>query len=217
MTEKSYDRIGGYGGYNHNHSERQKNDYYASDTIEVENFLKNYLHFNPTPHDRVLEPCCGGGHMLEGIYPCCESNTLITGTDLIDYGYKSNKALLQYNLDFLSPDYPFKKSEYVIMNPPFKQAIPFVQKGLEIATKQFILFSRLQFLETEKRYEEVIEDYPPNDIYIYVDRIACYKNGDTTLPKTGSQAYAWYVWNKDETNFDYPRCHWIRRANKIKK
>lgn len=60
-----YTTKGLYNGYDKNHKERDKTDYYATPPQEVENIL-NLLNidFNGT---KILEPCAGGGHMLKGI------------------------------------------------------------------------------------------------------------------------------------------------------
>lgn len=40
------------------------------------------------------------------------------------------------------------------------------------------MFSRIQFLEGKGRYENILKENPPTDVYVYVDRIKCGKNGD---------------------------------------
>lgn len=91
-----------------------------------------------------------------------------------------NLSLKEYirEEDFLSDDYSYNKVDYVIMNPPFTTIEPFVIRGLEIAEKGLLVFGRLQFLEGQSRYENILKDNPPTDIYVYVDRIKCGKNGD---------------------------------------
>lgn len=95
------------------------------------------------------------------------------------------------------------------MNPPFTTIEPFVIRGLEIAQRGLLMFGRLQFLEGQSRYENILKDNPPSDVYVYVDRIKCGKNGDFDNTEA-IQAYAWFYWNK----FDKGRpaqLHWIRR------
>ena len=102
------------------------------------------------------------------------------------------------------------------MNPPFKLIEPFVIRALDIADKGVLMFGRLQFLEGEGRYNNILKQNPPTDVWVYVDRIACYKNGDFSIKPDSIQAYAWFYWDKEKT-FLEPRLHWIRRIDKKEK
>ena len=57
------------------------------------------------------------------------------------------------------------------MNPPYSVIEPFVIRSLEIAEKGIIMLARLQFLEGAGRYEKILKETPPTDVYVYVDRI----------------------------------------------
>jgi hypothetical protein len=149
--------------------------------------------------------------MLQGIELC--SNGKIIGTDLHNRGFESERFELAYGLDFLADDYPYEKADYVIMNPPFKLIEPFVIRALDIANKGVLMFGRLQFLEGEGRYLNILKDNPPSDVWVYVDRIACYKNGDFSIEPDSIQAYAWYYWDKSNTSKE-TKVHWIRRMDK---
>lgn len=118
--------------------------------------------------------------------------------------------------DFLSDNYkiPVDTSiDYIIMNPPYSTIEPFTIRALEIAEKGVLMLGRLQFLEGKGRYENILETNPPSDIYIYVDRIKCYKNGDLSDTSSSAQAYAWFYWDMEETIKHDPRVHWIRRVS----
>ena len=52
---------------------------------------------------------------------------------------------------------------------------------------------------TKKR---IFSKYPPTDIYQYIDRVACAKNGDFDNTN-GIEAHAWFVWNKHEMIDNY--------------
>lgn len=217
-----YSKKGTYAGYDKNNKERQAEDYYATPPEEVTNILE-VLGLDLTGAN-ILEPCCGGGHMVEGIWQYNKSANILA-TDImqrtnyfITRDAVGDTIMYHYGTkyDFLSDDYPIENADYVIMNPPFSLIIPFVQHSLEIATKGVLMLGRLEFLESKKRYEEVFSIYPPTDIYVYVDRIACYKNGDFSEKPSSIQAYAWYYWDK-ENKHNETRCHWIRRYdNNIK-
>ena len=122
--------------------------------------------------------------------------------------YTNSSLTLTYGLDYLADDYPYSNSDYIIMNPPFKLIEPFVIRSLEIATKGILMFGRLQFLEGQSRYNNILKDNPPSDVYVYIDRVACYKNGDLSIKPDSIQAYAWYYWDLTKLTKE-AKLHWI--------
>lgn len=210
-----YSKKGLYAAYDKKNKEREALDYYVTPTGEVENILDK-LNID-LDYYTVLEPCIGGGHMADGIQNYCAKkeyyNTKFIGTDIRNRGYVNNVWTLEYGLDFMSDDYPYNEVDWVIMNPPFSIIEPFVIRSLEIATEGVIMLGRLQFLEGEGGFEKILKDNPPSDVYVYVDRIACFKNGDFSIKPDSIQAYAWFVWNKRKEGLT-PHLHWIRRLNK---
>jgi hypothetical protein len=78
------------------------------------------------------------------------------------------------------------------------------------------MLGRMQVLEGEKRYDNLLKDNPPTDIYIYVDRIFCYKNGDTNVKMSSVQAYSWLFWDFNKKD-KISQVHWIRRMDKREK
>ena len=123
-------------------------------------------------------------------------------------------------LNFLSEEYPYTEGiDTIIMNPPFSLIDTFrqdydkgfVEKSLEIADKKVVLFAQLQFLESQTRYKEIFNKNKPDRIYIYVDRVACAKDGDWNNAGSSSMTYAWFVWDEVNTDKEF---NWIRRAEK---
>ena len=117
--------------------------------------------------------------------------------------------------DFLSDDYQLPVDthiDYIIMNPPYSTIEPFTIRALEIAERGILMLGRLQFLEGKGRYENILKDNPPTDIYVYVDRIKCYKNGDESDNSSSAQAYAWFYWDLMKKDQVFPQLHWIRRV-----
>lgn len=117
--------------------------------------------------------------------------------------------------DFLSDDYQLPIDthvDYIIMNPPYSTIEPFTIRALEIAERGMLMLGRLQFLEGKGRYENILKDNPPTDIYVYVDRIKCYKNGDESDNSSSAQAYAWFYWDLMKKDQVFPQLHWIRRV-----
>lgn len=219
-----YSKKGTYAGYDKNHKEREALDYYSTPTEEVVNILKT---LNIDFHNQViLEPCCGGGHMYEGISQYCEETNnypdAIVATDIMERGGDfPHCAGKEY--DFITDDYKLPVDstvDYIIMNPPYKLIEPFVMKALSVAEKGVLMLGRLQFLEGEKRYENILKDFPPTHVFVYVDRIACFINGDTSVKPSSVQAYAWYYWDLNylnSLNIVPPSTfvHWIRRSDKV--
>lgn len=215
-----YTNKGLYNKYDKNHKERNKLDYYATPTAEVVNILEeiepNFI------NKSILEPCIGGGHMANGIEEYIYKQGYIEkvqliGTDIRNRGYENDiwELYCGPEYDFFSDDYPFDDVDWIIMNPPYSVIEPFTIRALEIAKKGVIMLARLQFLEGEGRFDNILQYNPPTDVYVYVDRIQCWKDG---LKPEGSsaQAYAWFVWDREKNN-EYlvePRVHWIRRADK---
>lgn len=201
-----YSKKGLYTGYDKNHKEREALDYYATPPKEVTNILE-VLNLDFTGAN-VLEPCCGGGHMVEGIYQYNKKANILA-TDIMQRTnhFMTRDAVgdtIMYHYgtkyDFLADDYPIEHADYVVLNPPFSVIIPFVQRSLEIADKGVLMLGRLKFLESQKRYTEIFQDNPPTKIFGYIDRIACYKNGDFSEKPSSIEAYAWFYWDKKDTS-----------------
>lgn len=209
-----YTNKGLYNKYDKNHKERDKLDYYATPPAEVYNILEELnIDFS---NCIILEPCIGGGHMARAIEEIIQDaqfpNVRLIGTDIQDRGFKSDSWNLQYGLDYFSDDYPIEKADWVILNPPYGIIEPFMIRTLEIAQKGIVMLGRLQFLEGEGRYANIFTKEPPTDVYVYVDRIQCWKDGK--VPEGSSaQAYAWFIWDKAKA-LSGTRVHWLRRSDK---
>lgn len=211
-----YTNKGLYNRYDKNHKEREALDYYATPTVEVENIL-NILGIDFS-NCSILEPCVGGGHMAEGIenYIGDKKQTKVRtiGTDIQNRGYVNECWELFYGkeYDFFSDDYPYDNVDWIIMNPPYSVIEPFTIRALEIAQKGIVMLARLQFLEGSGRYKNILKDNPPTDVYVYIDRIQCWKDG---IKPSGSsaQAYAWFIWNKEKQK-EGTQVHWINRSEK---
>lgn len=222
---KLYDNKGGYGGYKKNNKEREALDYYSTPTEEVTNILK-IINFPIDKDLTILEPCAGGGHMLLGIYNYLTNNgkrevnniPYIIATDIKAREENSvcRGIYTGEKYDFLSLDYPYIENiDYIIMNPPYSTIEPFVMRALDIANKGVLVLARLQFLEGESRFNKIFSAAKPKDVYVYVDRICCYKNGNTNIKPASIQAYAWFYFQTDIKENYKTELHWIRRTNKL--
>lgn len=209
-----YSTIGMYGKYKKANKEREANDYYATKPEEVRNILET-AGINLDGYN-VLEPCAGEGYMLKGIEDYIAGKgwkVNLYGGD-IKYREKNvSKTSFQVgeDMDFLGDNYKIPwDPDWIIMNPPYSIAEPFTIRALEMANKGLVILVRLQFLEGKGRFENIFKDNPPNDVYVYVDRIKCYKNGNFSDEKDKIQAYCWIIWDKSRSNKTL--LHWIRKA-----
>lgn len=169
------------GASNHALEERQKEDYYATDSKAAELLLE----VEPDL-DNIWECACGEGHLAK-VFD--KAGKLKRATDLIDRGYGNVE-------DFL-----FNKELYnngdIVTNPPYKYAKEFVEKALELIEegRKVCMFLKLTFLEGKAR-KELFKKYPPKVVYVCSGRIPCAKNGDFDKYPSSAVAYAWFVWEK---------------------
>lgn len=169
------------GASNHSNSEREKNDYYATEPKAIE-LLLGLEEFNKN----IWECACGEGHISEVLK---EHGYKVHSTDLIDRGYGLG------GIDFLVCNESFNGD--IITNPPYKYAKEFVYKALELIQKgnKVAMFLKLQFLEGKAR-KELFSIHPPKQIYVSSSRLNCAKNGEFEKYPSSAIAYAWFIWEK---------------------
>lgn len=172
------------GASNHTDKERQHEDYYATDPIaaelllQVEKFDKN-----------IWECACGEKH-LSKVFEAHGYN--VRSSDIVDRC--GNEVF-----DFLRMDNQ-KWNGDIITNPPYKYAVDFIYKSLQIIEEgsKVAMFLKVQFLEGKER-KRLFTKFPPKVIYVSSSRILCAKNAEFERMKQGggsAVAYAWYVWEK---------------------
>ena len=176
-----------HGASNHSDTERESNDFYATDPLAVELLLEREKFF---PY--VWECACGKGHISQVLK---EHGYEVKSSDLYDRGYEGTEVI-----DFLS----VKKNEIkndkprdIITNPPYKYAKDFVEHALDISMDgtKVAMFLKLTFLESKSRIE-LFRNNPPKTVYVFSNRMKCAKNGDFESTVGSAVAYCWYVWEK---------------------
>ena len=97
----------------------------------------------------------------------------------------------------------------IITNPPYKYCTQFILKALDLVEDghKVAMFLKLTTLESQERYEKIFSHFPPKYIYVYVKRIACYKNGNQSNSQS-AVAYAWFVWVKGSKT--EPIVRWLK-------
>lgn len=181
------------GASNHSVTERESNDFYATEPKALE-LLLDMEEFDPY----VWECACGKGHLSEVLR---QKGYIVKSTDLIDRGYGHG------GIDFLNC--MDKHNGDIITNPSYKYAQQFVEHALNVIPigKRVAMFLKLTFLESQNR-REMFNRYPPEYIYVSSRRLQCALGGDFETYKGGNAvAYAWFIWRKGFTG--EPRVRWF--------
>lgn len=169
------------GASNHSETERQMDDYYATNPIAIDVLINDG---NVDFKNKIWECACGEGHLSKRLI---DFGYDVYSTDLIDRGYGNG------NVNFL--EYTNKIDMDIVTNPPYKYAKEFIEHAMDITTKgnRIFMFLKVQFLEGKSR-KDLFKKYPPKCVYVSSSRILCAKNGDFENKELNSSAvaYAWY-------------------------
>ena len=169
------------GASNHCESEREKNDFYATDPIAIDKLL-NYESFNKN----IWECAVGMGHLSNQLV---KYGFNVFCSDIVNRGVENMQLI-----DFLKTNRKFDGD--IITNPPYKYCSEFILKALEVIPvgNKVAMFLKLTTLEGQKRYEEIYSKYPPKNVYVFSKRIECAKNGK--FKGQSAVCYAWFIWEK---------------------
>jgi hypothetical protein len=173
------------GASNHCKDDRADNDFYATDPTAINDLLQ-YESFSGS----IWEPAAGNGHLTDRLR---ELGYEVNESDIID---RNNRKFLI--IDFLNTN--LNLGDNIITNPPYKFALEFIQKSIDIlqSGKKIAMFLKLTFLEGQKR-AKFFKEFPPETVYVYSARKQCAKNG-IFKKNESSIAYAWFIWRKDVFN-----------------
>ena len=173
------------GASNHTDKEREQNDYYATDPAAVDYLLSSGVKLS----QKIWECACGEGHLSKRLSALGYD---VTSTDLIYRGFGVG------GVDFLQETSGFDGD--IITNPPYKYALDFVCKALELIPegRKVFMFLKLQFLEGKAR-RALFDTKQLKTVYVSSGRILCAKNGDFQRMRDGggsAVAYAWFEFEK---------------------
>jgi len=171
-------------------------DFYASPPEAVRALLAIEAAFLPR---RIWEPACGDGAI---VMPMRAAGFDVHASDLVARGCPDSEA----GVDFLMP-FPVPQGiGGVISNPPFKNAVEFIEKSLLIAPYVAMLL-RVSFLEGIAR-KPWFEAGPLARVHVSSRRMPMMHRHGWEGEKTGSAiAFAWFVW--DARHIGAPEIHWF--------
>lgn len=147
------------GARNYAQNERESNDYYATEPKALELLLEQ-----ETFDKSVWECACGEGHLSKVLKA---HGHKVFSTDLIDRGYGIG------GIDFLKWESEFQGD--IITNPPYKYALEFVEKALEVIPEghKVAMFLKLQFLEGKARRKFFEKSPPPKGLCLDRSFVLC--------------------------------------------
>jgi hypothetical protein len=156
---------------------RETNDFYPTWPAATRALLK-VERFVGT----VWEPACGDGAMSTEL---AAAGYDVISTDLIDRGYGEVA-------DFLMEWTP--RAPNIVTNPPFRWAIEFIDRALQLTTGKVVMFLRLAFLEGVER-GKWFPGTPLARVYIMSRRVPMGRGKIAGADEGhGVIAFAWFVW-----------------------
>ena len=185
--------------------DRVTNDGYQTPVSAIEPLLP-YINF--TKVKSFYEPCAGDGNILDSV---------LRPMYFADHNCKDSFSEITTGSDYFKDDVVGRfngKVDLIVTNPPFSQAIQFLQKSL-LEANTVIYLLRLNFLAAKSR-KEFFEQHKPDYIFVlskrpcfvwvcstkgcsrkypvdYKERCVC---GGRVKPGTDATEYAWFVWDK---------------------
>ena len=159
------------------------------------------------------EPACGAGDMAR---PLRDYFHTVIASDVHDYGdHQDCVANFLYPEAWPAPLAKFKP-DWIITNPPFRLAEPFLRVALAHARVGVALLLRIAILEGVGRYEALYRHVAtrPYVVAQFAERVPMFKG---RLDPTGSTAtaYCWLVWRTDGQRLDIDtRMVWIPPCRK---
>lgn len=144
----------------------------------------------------IWEPACGDGAMSRVLE---SAGYEVISTDLIDRGYGEGGR------DFLTEWNPLAPN--IVTNPPFRWAIEFTDRALQLTTGKVALFLRLAFLEGVER-GAWFPKTPLGRVWVMSRRVPIERGKLKEAGEgNGVIAFAWFVW--DHAHSGPPTLGWL--------
>lgn len=160
------------------------------------------------PRQVAWEPACGEMHMAR---PLAEAFARVVASDVQPYPAPlGGSSMWAGCCDFLAPlgvlpELPEGGADWVITNPPFNRARPFITRALAEARIGVAILIRTQFLHGQERVQDLFLQTPPSAVLIFAERVVMLKGRlvrpEWINPKTGrgystASDYVWLVWER---------------------
>lgn len=131
----------------------------------------------------IWEPACGDGAMSRVLEAAGHQ---VVSTDLINRGYGEGGR------DFLMEWTPIAPN--IVTNPPFRWAVEFGDRALQLTTGKVALFLRLAFLEGLER-QRWFASTPLARVWVMSRRVPMARGKAAEAGEgNGVIAFAWFVW-----------------------
>lgn len=153
---------------------RRPNDFYETPEYYVQQLLAAVK-----IGDKVFEPCAGGG-AISRFFPSCRTND-------IDHTKKADFHFDAADYNQWPQACPPGLFDWVVTNPPFKDAFPILRAAFAFAYNVATLL-RISFFEPTLERELWLVENPPTGL-IYLPRYSFTGNG-----KSDSATVVWGVW-----------------------
>lgn len=170
---------------------REKDDFYPTPPRATRQLLEVEQFAGP-----VWEPACGDG-AISRLF--AEAGHDVVSSDLVDRGY--GEAGVDFLMEWRS------RAPNIVTNPPFKLAVPFVRKALELTTAKVAMILKVAFLEGRER-GELFAASPLARVWVFSQRLSFVPgDGARKLEGGGMMAFAWFVW--DHAHSGPPTLGWL--------
>lgn len=163
---------------------RSEGDFYETPSWCVES-IAQHVPFRGT----IIDAGCGTGGItipllsMDRVITICAVDSSADRLEILR-SRTNDPRLTTHHDDFTTWDHG-AHCDMVVMNPPFNQALDFVQHGLELSSMVVALL-RLNWLSSQRRSAWLAEHTP--DVYV-LSRRPSFTGG-----KTDATDYAWMVW-----------------------
>lgn len=193
------------GASNHVSEHRQKDDFYSTDPQAVEVLIHKLIELGVDIPHNIIETSVGMGH-IANVFE--EHGYTVHGYDIVDRGYPN--TIVQ---DFLTVDKIDIDNKMFVQNPPYKMALDFVKKSLDLCNdgEYVCALLKIQFLESMNRYE-FFKEFPPKYVSVFSARTQCLKDGKK-YESSSAMCYAWFIWQKGY--LDFPKITWCNTKKKV--
>lgn len=193
------------GASNHVSDDRQKDDFYSTDPQAVEVLINKLIELGVDIPRNIIETSVGMGH-IANVFE--KHNYNVIGYDIVDRGYPN--TIIQ---DFLTVDKIDCDRKMFVQNPPYKMALDFVKKSLDLCNdgEYVCALLKIQFLESMKRYK-FFKEFPPKYVSVFSVRTQCLKDGEK-MENSSAMCFAWFIWQKGY--LDFPKITWCNTKKKV--